>query len=381
MITGLTLGLAVLNLILYLNPGLLLRGMAAPAPVDPPLTDQIYDVYQSDADLFYWQADQIRTIPPNQDRLEALVHYYTDELGFPNKAPLPAQIDVIVIGRSYSMGAQSSDPWVRQLEALTGLKVLNLSQTGSGIPIKKQHLERFGRPHHPTWVIIEVLPSMDILGYSPASPTLIQDLPFPIAQTFARRYAKYPNNSSPPTPVYPLVLNLAGETISFTEFNPYLAALTVDPGLLQKSRNWTLFRQDLLDTIQAIQKQGTCALILYAPTKSEVYIPLLQNPDQLESILSNLGAWELDNQMWLIQDHSRHPAVADLKNNAGSARQLIAEFALTADLPLIDPTEKMAQAVLQRNLPFMEYDTHWSLVGHRIVADMVEEALRTHTCP
>lgn len=380
-IGGLTLGLTALNLILHLNTGLLLRGMSAPAPVETPLIDQRYDVYKSDGDLFYWQSDQIRPIPPDNNHLEAHVHYYTDEFGFPNQAPLLAQVDVVVIGRSYSMGAQSGYPWVRQLEALTGLKVLNLSQTGSGIQTKRQHLEWFGLPRRPRWVILEVLPSMDIIGYSPNNPPLLEASVFPIVQTFVRRYAHRPQSSPPEDPVYPLALDLGGKTVAFTEYNPYLAALSVDPALLQKSRNWALFRQDLLDTIEAIQKQDACAAILYAPTKSEVYIPLLRNPDQLEPILRLMNTWKLDDQTWLVQDHSRPPTTADFSHNAGSARLLITGFAQEAGIPLIDPTEQMAQATLQGDLPFMEYDTHWNLTGHRIVASAVAEALRTHTCP
>jgi hypothetical protein len=41
--------LAVLEGILRVNPGLLLRGMALPAPVDPPITTRDYDD-NSDAD-------------------------------------------------------------------------------------------------------------------------------------------------------------------------------------------------------------------------------------------------------------------------------------------------------------------------------------------
>lgn len=378
---GLTLGLVVLNLILYLNTGLLLRGMSAPAPVDPALIDKRYDVYQSDGDLFYWQSDQIRPLPPDNDRLVAQVHYYTDEFGFPNQAPLPAQVDMIVIGRSYSMGAQSGYPWVRQLEALTGLKVLNLSQTGSGIQVKKQHLERFGLSRHPRWVILEVLPSMDIIGYSPDNLPLLAASVFPVVQTFVRHYAQRPQGSHPMEPIYPIALDLRGETIAFSEYNPYLAALSVDPTLLQDSQNWALFRQDMQETIEAARKQGACAAILYAPTKSEVYIPLLQSPDQLESILNIMSTWELDNQTWLVQDHSRSPRITDFTRNAGSARLLVKRFAQETGILLIDPTEQMAQAMLQGDPPFLEYDTHWSLTGHRIVASVVAEALRTYTCP
>jgi len=210
---------------------------------------------------------------------------------------------------------------------------------------------------------------------------IIQELPYPIIQTLARRYSPSASNPFPDAPVYPLELDLMGKTIAFTEFNPYLAALSIDLETLQKSQNWVHFKQDLLDTIQMIQQQGACPAILYAPTKSEVIVPLMQNPDQLEPALIKAGILELDDQMWLIHNPSESPASAAVMNNATAARRLIARFAEATDVPLIDPTDKMAQAVLLGDLPFMEYDTHWSLTGHQIVADLAAATLLAHPCP
>ena len=98
MFLGGALGLVLLELILHLNPQLLLRGMAAPAPVDPPVGRRVYEVYTSDADLFIWQAQLSALFQPVSGELEARVSFYTDELGFPNPAPLPPRVDVVVLG-------------------------------------------------------------------------------------------------------------------------------------------------------------------------------------------------------------------------------------------------------------------------------------------
>jgi hypothetical protein len=47
----------------------------------------------------------------------------------------------------------------------------------------------------------------------------------------------------------------------------------------------------------------------------------------------------------------------------------------------IDPSERMAAAVSADLDPFMGYDTHWSAVGHEIVAQLVAEMLGQGTCP
>jgi hypothetical protein len=160
---GVLLGLGFLEIILRINTGLLLRGMAASSPVDQPIEKLVYDIHASDADIFYWQQGSIRPVQPTDDQLEAHVTYFTDEFGFPNQAPLAEQVDVVILGRSYAMGAQAGYPWPRVLADAGALKVLNLSQAGSGIDLKRSYLAKFGLPRHPRWVIVEFLPAMDIL--------------------------------------------------------------------------------------------------------------------------------------------------------------------------------------------------------------------------
>src|SRR5262245_50752762 len=112
---GVSLGLAGLELTFRTNPQLLVRGIAAPAPLDGPLTVRDYEVHYSDADEIFWRPDLIRPIPSGEDGLEAQVHFATDELGFRNAAPLPAQVEAVVLGRSISLGAQTAHPWPERL--------------------------------------------------------------------------------------------------------------------------------------------------------------------------------------------------------------------------------------------------------------------------
>src|SRR5688500_8015638 len=161
---GLGLGLLLLEVILQLNPSLLLRGMAAAAPIESPLTVRQYSVRLSDADLFFWHGSVIRPIAEDDNLVEAEVDFRTDEFGFANHAPSGPTAEVVILGRSYSLGAQAAHPWPQQLAQLTGRAVTNLSQAAIGIDAKHSYLRRFGLARQPRWVILEVLPSMDLLG-------------------------------------------------------------------------------------------------------------------------------------------------------------------------------------------------------------------------
>ncbi|HMD88240.1 MAG TPA: hypothetical protein VKF38_03670 [Anaerolineaceae bacterium] len=108
---GVLLGLLLLEAVLRSNSQLLLRGMALPAPIDPPLSNHVYDVYYSDADEIFWRPDLFRPIPANQNKLEVHVNYQTDEFGFRNAPPIPNKVDAVVLGRSISLGDQQPAPW------------------------------------------------------------------------------------------------------------------------------------------------------------------------------------------------------------------------------------------------------------------------------
>jgi hypothetical protein len=233
LLLGSLISLGVLEVIFHLNTGLLLQGMSAPAPVAQPIQEQNYKIYYSDADLFFWHHDLIKPVSEGEDRLEAQVHYQTDEFGFPNRPLLPPKADVIVLGRSYSMGAQASQPWTWELADETGLRVLNLSQTGSDINVKLDYLRRFGLPRQPRWVILEILPSMDIMGYTPGSPWIMENLPYALIQEQARRSGIGQDNASSSLPIFPLALSIPGRQVMFTEFIYYLSAHTVDQTLLR----------------------------------------------------------------------------------------------------------------------------------------------------
>lgn len=377
---GILAGLTLLEVTLRANPALLLRGMALPAPVDPPIQTQVYDVRSSDADLFFWVPDLIRPIPPEADKVEAHVRYETDEYGFPNAAPLPARVDVVVLGRSYSVGAQSSDPWPRVLSRRGGYSVLNLSQGASGIDLKRAYLEDFGLLRHPRWVIVEVLPSMDIMGYTPIPPTLVQGLVVPTIQELARQGARV-GNARHVDPIFPLEVEIPGRKVELTFFAYYLAALTADEPSILASKQWETYARHLKELAQETRAGGACLVLLYAPTKGNIYFPLAVDVRQLEPALAGVTAWKLGDQGRLVGDPRVKPDVAAMQANATTARDLIASYARQENWLFVDPTPAMTEAVLKGQSPFMAYDTHWSDLGQALVAQVVASALEKADCP
>ncbi len=378
---GLLLGLALLEVTLRADPALLLHGMGVPAPVDAPVTVSRYTVHLSDADLFLWSPELMRPIPAEQDQVEAEVRFETDEFGFPNAAPLPAQAEVVLLGRSYSLGAQAAQPWPRLFVEQTGWRVVNLSQTGAGIDLKRDYLRRFGWLRRPRWIILEVLPSMDVAGPAATDPLLIQQLPFPVLQSLARRLRPPAAAQPQPDGLYPLAMDIPGRTASLTFFYYYLSYLTIDREMLAGSATWADYAEAVRALVREAREHSACVALLYAPTKENIYLPLAAHPVQLNVLRTSTTAYRLAVSGELILDSSLPVNVGRLPANASAARQVLADFARAEGLPLVDPTDALQRAALAGAEPFMHYDTHWSALGHQIVARAVADALRNAPCP
>ncbi len=375
---GVLAGLAMLEVTLRLNPGLMVRGVPLDAPVDAPINEYNYDFHSTDGDAFYWNRDLIAPVPPQQDAVEATVRFETDEFGFPNPAPAPPQIDVVVLGRSYSLGAQASTPWPREVASQTGLKILNLSQAGSSIDVKLDFFLRYGVPRRPRWAIVEVLPAEDIINYSPPEPLLVERLPFQTLRTLLlRAYA----TQQPPDPshvIYPLEATVDGKPIQLVFFLPDVEAMTADAESMGKSREWQGFSRRLLDLANEAHHRGICVALLYTTTKPEVYLPLVSDVQPLMPALVRTGSWQLTpgRNLALIPE----PNIPQLQALTNTPRSLVQQFAQEYHLPLVDPTEAMAEAARAGQQPFLLYDTHWSALGHHIVAQQVISMLQNTPC-
>jgi hypothetical protein len=122
-------------------------------------------------------------------------------------------------------------------------------------------------------------------------------------------------------------------------------------------------------------------MLLYAPTKEEVYFSLADDPSELQPAADRTLAWQLSEDGELIQDAHLHGNALVMQENARSLRQMVQSSASTMGLELVDPSTRFLTEALEGEDPFMSYDTHWSEAGHRWVAQEVAEVLRRESCP
>jgi hypothetical protein len=368
---GAILALVALEAILQVNTHFLPRGVPAPAPIDAPLSETRYTVSYSDADVFLWRPDLVAQISPDEDKLEAQVVFQTDLFGFRNPPTPPEDVDIVVLGRSTSLGAPSARPWPQVLQTQSGLQVLNLAQSGATLEARFQYLCRYGLPRNPKWVIVEVNPPLDILGYRPSTNSIAPHLAVPILQYFLQPFAPAP----PYAPIYPIPASINGHNFDLVCCIHYTDFYSLDIGTLAASGDWALFRQLLTTYINDLRQQGIKVAILYLPQKGSLYFPLVDDPQMLAPIAASWRPLKLDEDDRLVTDPQGEISPAMLQANAYAARDLLAGYAGDDHLLFIDPSAMLSQAASEGQLPYMVYDSHWNQKGHDLVAVSVLQAI------
>jgi hypothetical protein len=355
--------------------------MMAPAPVHPAITTKIYDVNFSDADAFMWRPDLILPVQPDDDILESHVEFTTDEFGFRNEPPLPEKVDLVVLGRSTPLGANQPSSWPEMIGEQTGMQVLNLAQPGGNLRQKSRYLKRFGLPRNPKWVIVEVVPSIDIIGGQTLPLVLSKDLISPLFQSVYLQLSDKPVIYTEGAPLYPITIDLPDRAIDLTCCLHYLQFYTLEQSSLESSMDWINYRQELLNLISIAKSNSSCVVLMLSPTKPEAYFPLASNPDQLIPTAKSVKPLLQGSNGFVVPDQIDSTNINMVISNIDAGRKMVTDFANQQNIPLIDPTESFQEAILHGEDPFMVYDSHWNLTGHQIAAQIASKKLSKLSCP
>jgi hypothetical protein len=243
---------------------------------------------------------------------------------------------------------------------------------------KWDFLRRFGLPRNPRYAVIEILPPMDILEYGNPEPLVVERVAFPLVQSVLRKLI--PPAAAPPSGgyIYPLPLTFDGGSAQAVFYSRYLSALTLSTQDWTSSEDWRNFRVDLTQMAAALRREGIVPILLFVPTKETVYVPRAIPASILEPALASAGSWLLRNGR--LQWSPGETDAGVVQADAASAEDLIKELALGQTLCLVDPSDAFWQSIQNGADPFMRYDTHWSAVGHELVAESILDALDSGKC-
>ena len=376
---GLAAGLLLLEGVLRINASLLLRGVPLADAIDQPISLRTYIVRYSDGDTIFWRPDLVKPLTPDTDQVEAVVSLQTDEFGFRNPPPLPARVQVVVLGRSTSLGAQNGDPWPQRLAAQLGGYVLNLAEPSTGLAAQSLIWQQYGQSRHPRWLILEIAPRIDIGDILPPGPRL-PGLFVPLVQGVARNLAGDRLLAPPLHPIYPLSIDGPHGRVSVTCCISYMDFLSLSPAEISGSRDWAAYRARLLSLASQVRASGTCVALLYATAKEEVYFASAPHPEQLAPVLKDVTPLRVGAQGYFEPAAGQRADPLQVQRNVLAGRDVLAHFAHDNGLTFIDPTPLFIKAFTAGNDPFMVYDSHWNDQGHALIAQLARQQLASSAC-
>ena len=148
---------------------------------------------------------------------------------------------------------------------------------------------------------------------------------------------------------------------------PYLQKLAASRSELERGRGWQLVRDSFAKMKETCADHGARLIIMFIPSKDEVYWPLVEH---------SLGEEELKRSLDFISSYNHMPLRAgDIRANRLAQNQLMREFCATAGIPFLDLTPALEDAAASGRAVYFPDDAHWNASGHQIAAEELAKFL------
>lgn len=300
------------------------------------------------------------------------LQYRTDSHGYRNAEPWLDQVDIIVIGDSFTAAEAIVEPyWGGISESL-----LALGLPGSGTVEQQRLFEAFALPRQPKTVVLaffagndlidsrlyaemrargelfgdRVQKNKDLADYSVLLRLLTllkSEADKPPNTQSACHYPQFAE-TEPPTPV--------------AFFNAFLPMLGMDEQSLRNSEMFRLARDSIADMAKTMKARGGELILMYIPQKAELYWRYLSKESR-QTIISE----ESKDQRW--------QGLELIDVNLLAQRHLMAETATELEIPFLDLTVAFDDAIRQGLQPYFFADTHWNQTGHNIARNALLDFL------
>lgn len=313
-----------------------------------------------------------------------------DARGFRNAQALEA-CDAVVIGDSFTEGSGVSDehPWCVALAARTNLAIYNAGMSGGNTHDYLLNLENVGLKLRPRLAMVLLYEGNDFRGTGIASDRDERDdsvarsriglffktSPLVLA---GRRFTEnclapinangwFPNAQA--LELMPLLIGPPGAQRPYT-FDPKdMLLLNQTAEQFTGGRGFQDTRRAILEMASACRKQGVRLLIVYAPSKPHILLPLIppERADKLHDFLSLVkrGLPPADQLRTLLLER------------AGVGEQAVADLCRGEGIEFVSLTGPLRDALQVGRQAYFSYDQHWTPEGHQVVADTLADYLRS----
>jgi lysophospholipase L1-like esterase len=360
----------------------------------------------------------------------------TDAEGFSNRT-VRGKIDIAALGDSFTEGwvIPAAQAWPAQLEKLTDLSVQNYGVPAFGPQQELYALQDFAIKHRPHVVVLAFFAGNDLADAvafdrwergrrrrgddraeeeltggkiaesfrnyetlylwsagTAAAQLLSQHQRAPrVAETTLGDAAKSEQSYFEEGMFH---IAVRGRTFDFAWIPPYLFQLSTPRSQLEQSSGWKLTRKALLDLNSACAQDGARFVLMFVPSKAEVYWPLTERSipqAELDQALDfYLAAWNELRQSSqkrrargvglltrLFPPYDKTQVTVDaIRANHLAQNQMVADFCTSEKIPMLDLTTALQEKAESGTAVYFPDDGHWNATGHEIAAKELARFLK-----
>jgi lysophospholipase L1-like esterase len=334
--------------------------------------------------------------------------FRTDAEGFRNSATRE-RFDVAALGDSFTdattMAVEAS--WPMQLERRLGITVQNYGTAGFGPQQELLVLKDVVAAHRPRVVVLAFFAGNDIFdseafdtfqrfggaaqrsapGWRIKEVVSRADTWYVTAALGASfRWMHSPSRTevlaeAPPTTRSPaagdgrasfdrgmFAVPINGRLLRWAFMPPYLNTLNFSEGELAARSGWALTREALQEMQRVSQSFGAQFIVLFIPSKSQVYFPLVEQAFSRDAIMTAFRFYLAGSQRPIDLD--------GMRRNRLASNALMRRFCERAGIPLVDVTAALEARVVAGDNMYFPDDAHLNEAGQSIVADTLTAFMR-----
>jgi len=329
--------------------------------------------------------------------------FHTDDEGFRN-ARTRDRIDVAALGDSFTdaMTLDAADAWTTLVERQTGLAVQNYGTAGFGPQQELRVLTDYALRHRPRVVVLAYFAGNDIFDaeafdeFEQSHGAIHRPDPgWPIRSVFNQADSLYvvsalhafgrwassrelaeARTTAPPrdeartaAPIFDrgmFSLSVNGRALRFALMPPYLNKLMLSQRDLEARHGWQLATRAINDMREASAAAGARFVVMFLPSKSQVYLPLLQEA---------VPAGELQ-QAFRFYVPEGPIDVATVARNRLVQNAMLRAFCERSHIPFVDTTAALEAAMRRGGNVYFPDESHLNEAGHAVVAETIQTFLR-----
>ncbi|MCY4069849.1 MAG: hypothetical protein OXG60_00975 [Chloroflexi bacterium] len=298
------------------------------------------------------------------------VRFTRDKHGFRNQEPWMDDLDLIVLGDSFTAAEAIQNPF------WTGLSdsMLSLAFPGSGTIEQSLLLDAFGLPLQPDTVVLAYFAGNDLSdnrvflemrrqGKSIADR--VHQNRSPLEYLVTVHLALYLRDAIHKANIkdchYPQIAD-TGEATPVAFFDKMLPILALDADALRASDMFQATLTSIVEMSQDLEARGIRFVMMYIPQKAELYWPYL-NAESKEGIASFAAGLA-------------SPLAAEMiDENISAQRDLWLSVALEGQIEFLDLTPALRLAIKNGQSPYFFADTHWNQLGHDLARQELQKFL------